>query len=215
MLSPARRHLVKSMFAVITSDQTQLRPGAVVQFPVTWNEYQTLATRRGDTSIPRIKYRSGEILLMSLLPEHGRSSSLVADVVKVILESFGQNYEAFTPVTIELPEVGGIEPDYCFYINNWEAIVGKKRIDWTTDPPPDLAIEIDVTNYTKIDDYLPYRIPEVWIVEGDRLQVYRWQPDEYLVQNHSQFFPNLDIALLVTECLCFASTQGSGAAIRE
>jgi len=36
---------------------------------------------------------------------------------------------------MELPE-SGIEPDYCFYIDNWKAVSGKERINWSVDPPP-------------------------------------------------------------------------------
>lgn len=50
-----------------------------------------------------------------------------------------RKYDGFTPVTMSLPEESGIEPDYYFYINNWEAVLGKKRIDWRQDPPPDLG----------------------------------------------------------------------------
>lgn len=51
-------------------------------------------------------------------------------MVKVLLDHLGQEYEAFTPITMELPQESGIELDYCFYIENWQAIVGKDRINW-------------------------------------------------------------------------------------
>lgn len=152
---------------------------------------------------------------MSPLPEHGRKASLVADVVKVILDRLGQNYEAFIPITIELPEIGGIEPDYCFYIDNWQAAVGKNRINWETDPPLDLVIEIDVTSYTEISDYLLYCIPEVWLIKDDRLEIHGLQQETFLIKDRSQFFPDLEISKLVSECLDDVSTIGSGAAIRE
>jgi len=47
----------------------------------------------------------------------------------------------------------GIEPDQCFYIQNESAIRGKKRLDLTVDPPPDLALEIDVTSRTHPNIY--------------------------------------------------------------
>jgi Uma2 family endonuclease len=62
--------------------------------------------------LPRIKYRNGEILLMSPLPRHGREANILADVVKALLDRENRNYEAFTPITMEIPESGGIEPDY-------------------------------------------------------------------------------------------------------
>ena len=143
------------MYAVISRDKVQLPPGTVVRMPGTWQDYQAICASRGDGSIPRVKYRDGEILLMSPMPRHGREASLLADIVKVLLDSAGRNYEAFTPITMDLPEERGIEPDYCFYIDNWAAVVGKDRIQWDRQPPPDLVIEIDITSYTDAADYFP------------------------------------------------------------
>jgi Uma2 family endonuclease len=131
------------MFALISPEKTQLPAGSVVRIPATWQEYQQLSAQRGHGSIPRLKYRSGEVLLMSPLPVHGRDANLIADIVKALFDHDGREYDAFTPVTMTLPEASGIEPDYCFYIDNWQAVSGKKRIDWQQDPPPDLVIEID------------------------------------------------------------------------
>jgi Uma2 family endonuclease len=58
-------------------------------------------------------------------------------------------------------------PDYCFYIDNWLAVLGKDRIDWQNDPPPDLVIELDVTSYSSVMDYLPYKVPEIWLWKND------------------------------------------------
>jgi Uma2 family endonuclease len=99
------------MFAVVTPEKIQLPPGAVVRLPGSWQDYQALSQQLGDRSIPRLKYRPGEILLMAPLPEHGRKANVSADVVKVLLDHLEQEYEAFTPVTMELPPVSGIEPD--------------------------------------------------------------------------------------------------------
>ena len=87
-----------------------------------WQDYRALSQQLDDRSIPRIKYRPGEILLMAPLPEHGRKAHMAASAVTVILDHLGQEYEAFTPIAMELPEESGIEPDYCFYIARWAAI---------------------------------------------------------------------------------------------
>ena len=55
----------------------------------------------------------------------------------------------------------GIEPDNCFYIQNEAAIRGKNRLDLTIDPPPDLALEIDVTSRTHPNIYEALRVPEL------------------------------------------------------
>ena len=203
------------MFALVSPEKIQLPVGAVVRLPATWQDYQKLFQQRGDRSIPRIKYRSGEVLLMSPLPKHGRDASLIADIIKVLLDYTGREYDSFTPVTMELPDESGIEPDYCFYIDHWQAVSGKERIDWKTDPPPDLVLEIDVTSYSDVNDYLPYGVPEVWLFRKNQLFVYQLQGTEYLSQTHSRYFPNIDLQDLVSRCLQVAYERNTSAAIRE
>jgi Uma2 family endonuclease len=183
--------------------------------PGTWQDYCALRDSRGDSSIPRIKFRDGEILLMSPLPRHGREANILADIVKALLDSEVLNYEAFTPITMDIPEEGGIEPDYCFYIDNWQAAVGKDRIDWQVEPPPDLVIEIDVTTYTAAEDYAPYRVPEVWLFKKSGLKIYRLQGESYQQQPSSRYFPDVDLPTLIAQVLQVASEQGTGAALRE
>ncbi|HAX74830.1 MAG TPA: hypothetical protein DCY88_03105 [Cyanobacteria bacterium UBA11372] len=203
------------MFAVITPEKIQLPPGAVVRLPGSWQDYQKLTQQLGDRSIPRIKYRPGEILLMSPLPIHGRQAHIIAMVATVLLDYSGQEYEAFTPMTMELPEISGIEPDYCFYIDNWEAVAGKDRIAWGVEPSPDLAIEIDVTSYTDVNDYLPYKVPEVWLYKRNQLLIYNLESDRYNIATNSRYFPNINISEILTECFRIASDRNTSAAIRE
>jgi Uma2 family endonuclease len=203
------------MYALISRSKIQLPPGTVVRMLGSWQDYRTLCDSRGDSSTPRIKYRSGEVLLMSPLPKHGRDANILADVVKALLDRQNRNYEAFTPITMELPEQGGIEPDYCFYIDNWQAVVGRDRLEWGTDPSPDLVIEIDVTTYTDANDYILYRVPEVWLLKKNRLAIYSLQESEYQLQATSRYFPDVDLQTLVSQCLEAASERGTGVAIRE
>jgi Uma2 family endonuclease len=203
------------MYAVISPEKIEIPPGSVFQMLGTWEDYQTLSEQLGDRSIPRIKYRPGEIWFMSPLPEHGRNASLVADTVKAILDHLGKEYDAFTPITMKLPQRSGIEPDYCFYIDNWQAVSGKKKINWQVDPAPDLVIEIDITSYTDVNDYLIYKVPEVWLFKNDRVTIYRLQNDRYIVNNRSCYFPDLDILQLIADCFKVASDRNTSVAIRQ
>jgi len=174
-----------------------------------------LCVLRGDSSIPRLKYRNGEVLLMAPLAMHGRDANLIADIVKALLDQKGQEYDAFTPITMTLLEESGIEPDYCFYIDNWEAVSGKNRIDWQKDPPPDLVIEIDVTSYSDISDYLPYRVPEVWLYKNKKTSIYQLQGEIYQRQNTSCHFPDVDLQSIITRYMQIAYTRNTSAAIRD
>ncbi len=203
------------MYAVISREKIQLPAGTVVRMPGTWEDYCALRDSRGDGSIPHIKFRNGEILLMSPLPRHGREANILADIVKVLLDSETRNYEAFTPITMDIPEEGGIEPDYCFYIDNWQAAVGKDRIDWQIDPPPDLVIEIDVTTYTAAEDYAPYRVPEVWLFKKSGLKIYHLQGEAYQQQSSSRYFPEVDLPQVIAGVFQVACDRGTGVALQE
>jgi Uma2 family endonuclease len=205
-----------SMFtAIVSQDQLQVSAGAVLKIPATWQEYLQIRQQRGDGSIPRIKYRHGEVLLMSPMAAHGRDASLLADVAKALLDHEDREYDSFTPVTMELPEESGIEPDYCFYIDNWQAISGKQRINWQEDPPPDLVIEVDVTSYTDVVDYLPYRVPEVWLWKKQMLKIYRLQNGEYALQDKSIFLPSIDLPVILQTVIEDAYARNSSFAIRS
>ncbi len=203
------------MNAMLAGKPIYLPPGSVIRRPGTWQEYDDLRQKRGDGSLPRMKFWQGEILLMSPLPQHGREAHLLASLVTILLDNQGRNYEAFTPITMDIPPVGGIEPDYCFYIDNWQVAVGKNRMDWQTDPPPDLVLEIEVTSYTRAADYAPYGVPEVWLYKNERLQMYCLEGDRYRLHNQSRYFPDIHLSTLVAQVVQTATEKGTGVALRQ
>lgn len=192
----------------------ELAPGTVLKFQCSFADYQCIAAQRAESSIPRLKYRNGELLIMAPLPEHGKKADVLPDIIKTLLDHQNQLYDSYTPMTLVLPQAGGIEPDHCFYITNWKAVQGRQRIDWQIDPPPDLAVEIDVTSFSAIEDYLPYRIPEVWLLK-DRLRIYQLVEGKYIKITRSSYFPNYDLQTLVADTLQIAYEQNTSAAIRQ
>ncbi len=201
--------------AIISPTKLEVPAGAVLRFPATWEEYQQLAQQRGDGSIPRMKYRNGEVLLMSPMPAQGRDASLFSQIAITLLDHDGREYDAYTPITMDIPDESGIEPDFCFYIDNWQAVSGKKRINWQQDPPPDLAIEVDVTSYSDIDDYLPYKVPELWLWKKQNLKIYQFQAGQYVLETQSRWFPETDITAIVQTVIKEIYDRNSSFAIRN
>ncbi len=203
------------MYAIVSPEKINLPPGTVVRLLGNWQDYLALTQQRGDDkSIPRIKYRPGEILLMAPLPVHGFDAHILATIVTVLLDHSEEEYQAYTPITMKLPEQSGFEPDYCFYIDNWAAVTGKGRIDWSVEPPPDLVIEIDVTSYTDVNDYLPYRVPEVWLFKANELSIHGLQDNAYVIQSSSRYFPEINLSEIVRETLQTAIDSSTSTAIR-
>ncbi len=92
--------------------------------------------------------------------------------------------------------------------------MGKDRLDWQVDPPPDLVIEIDVTTYTAAADYAPYGVPEVWLFKQSGLKIYDLQGETYEQSSRSRYFPTVDLPLLIAQVLQVAAAQGTGVALR-
>ena len=94
-----------------------------------------------------------------------------------------------------------IEPDQCFYIQHEAAIRGKKRLDLTIDPPPDLALEIDITSRTHINTYEALGVPELWRHSGGQIQIYVLQAGQYSEVEESPTFPKWSLRALIPQYL--------------
>ena len=87
----------------------------------------------------------------------------------------------------------GFEPDASFYIRNAERVRGKSRIDLDVDPPPDLVVEVDITNPSldKLPIYARLGVPEVWRYDGERLTVFGLRGEGYAEVAESSVLPPL------------------------
>jgi Uma2 family endonuclease len=72
----------------------------------------------------------------------------------------------------------GLDPDDCFWIANAARMAGRDDLDLRTDPPPDLALEVDVTHSAmdRMAIYQSLRVPEVWRLVGDDLTFHVLNP---------------------------------------
>lgn len=203
------------MLPTITPKKIDLPPGTLLKFPGNIEDYEELLAQLGDRSIPRIRLRDKHILLMSPLPKHGKEIYIITNLVNALLLDQGRDWEGFNPITLRHGKEAGLEPDVCFYIDNYQAILGKQKLDLNIDPPPDLAIEIDVTSFTRINDYIPLAIPEVWIYKQEELKIYQFQDNSYWETDASQVFPNFPIKQTIPEYIDRAWKVGSSVALKE
>lgn len=202
----------------ITQDRIDLSPGdeLILRFR-TWQDYENLLARRQDKAGLRIRYNSAtqEIRIMSPLPGHGKNADMLADLVKALLRHQGKDWEAFTPITLKRIERQGVEPDYCFYIENRDRILGKERIDLENDPPPDWVIEIDLTSTTNPEDYQAIGVPELWIYRRDRLLIYCFDGKQYRECQTSPHFRTHNIKTLMPQYVNRGWQVGSSVALQE
>lgn len=182
---------------------------------VTWEQYETLYAELGeDRRVPRLNYCNGTLEIMSPLPAHERPHRIIADIVKALLDAQERDWEDFGSTTFKKPKRAGLEPDTCFYIQNAERVRALMRMDMDTDPPPDLAIEADVTSKTTLDAYATLQVPEVWIYDNGRLTIHLLQDGDYQPGITSQVFPNLPITTWVPDLVQAAIATGTSTMLR-
>ena len=203
------------MLPTITQTAIELPPGTRLQFPATLADYEQLVEQLRDRASIRIRFHENQIFLMAPLPEHGNQADVLSDLVKALLRHQQQDWQSFDPITLRQTGLPGVEPDACFYIQNRQAILGKQRIDLNQDPPPDLALEIDLTAMTAIADYVPLAVPEVWIYKLDNLKIYQFANNRYLERDTSQVFPGIPVKDIIPKYVNRAWHVGSSIALRE
>jgi len=109
----------------------------------------------------------------------------------------------------------GTEPDTCFYVANAGRIIGKRKIDLDSDPPPDIAVEIDTTNEsrTTFSIYAALGVPEIWRYDGKQIEMFNLKDDSYIRTDTSRFLAGLSSSLL-TEFLEASKTGSQTATLR-
>ncbi|MEQ8754965.1 MAG: Uma2 family endonuclease [Coleofasciculus sp. G1-WW12-02] len=161
---------------------------------ISWQTYETLLEELCDRRL-RLTYNRGSLEIMAPSPEHELSKTVMGRFVETLAEETNLPIYPLGSTTLKRPELSGAEPDECFYIHQIGAVRGKKRLDLTKDPAPDLVIEIDVTNTSPnpLQVYVDLGVAEVWIYNGVALVIQTLQNSTYITTKTSQFFPNLPI----------------------
>jgi Uma2 family endonuclease len=159
---------------------------------VSWAEFEQVLLELGEKRATRIAYYDGELEIRMPLPEHERIKVLVSNLLVVLLEELDLPWESLGSATFKNDRMKtGIEPDDCFYLKNCQAIVGKKRLDLAIDPPPDLAIEIDLTSATQLSAYEALGVPEIWRYRQGKLAIFVLLDGRYRESSTSSLFPML------------------------
>ncbi len=112
-----------------------LEPGQKVTLqPVSWEGFEAILSQLEERRSSRIAYADGILEIMAPLPEHERAKVLLADLVKTLLKAQKRQWEPLGSTTFKREEMkAGIEPDDCFYIQNYKAVIGKNRLDLTVE----------------------------------------------------------------------------------
>jgi Uma2 family endonuclease len=194
---------------LVEISRIQVLPGERLRLrDVDWAEFESILADLGDHRLSRVAYHQGVLEVMSPSPEHESTKDSISDVVKILLIEWDITAYSLGSTTFTKRSMAtGIEPDQCFYINNAAAIQGRDRLNLEVDPPPDLAIEIDVTSRTHLDIYTTLGVKEVWRFRKNKLEINQLRNGVYVVTSESQFFPGIDLATQISRFMQQARTE--------
>jgi Uma2 family endonuclease len=197
-------------------EQLTIPPGnKVVLTNISWETFENILNNLGEGYSARLAYDDGILEIKMPLLGHEDDKEIIGDLVKALLEELNLDFRAAGSTTFKRPDVQkGVEPDQSFYIQNEPAIRGKREIDLTVDPPPDLAVEIDNTSKTRLDSYEALGVPELWIYDNQALKIYLLQEQKYIESNVSANFANFPVCSAIPHYLEQSKTLGRSAAIR-
>ncbi len=153
---------------------------------------------------------------MTPLPEHEINKVLITNLVEILLEELDIEFWSLGSTTFKNKIIlQVIEPDNCFYIEHESAVRGKDSLDLTIDPPPDLAIEVEVTSRSNPNIYATLGVPELWQFEKGNLQINLLQDGIYVESDVSPHFPDLPLVDIIPEYLAKAQENGRNKTIKE
>ncbi|MCM3873512.1 MAG: Uma2 family endonuclease [Pyrinomonadaceae bacterium] len=166
---------------------------------VSWSTYESLLRDHPDAASPRFTYDRGDLLIMVTSPEHEKINRTLNLLVDLLAEEFQVQSCAFGSTTYKRRDLKrGFEPDSCFYFKNEQRMRGKKRLNLAVDPPPELVVEIDISNSSlkKLPLFAAFGIAEVWRFDGQEMEILVLQHNEYYRRENSLALPKVTAAAI-------------------
>jgi len=202
----------------IAFKQIILNPGEKILLQdVSWSQFESLLEELGLQRNSRLGYSHGLLEIMVPLPEHEKAKEIISDMVKILLDELHIKCESLGSTTFKNPAMSqAVEPDSCFYIANFQAVINQDRIDLSTTPPPDLAIEIDISSRTRLENYRILGVPELWRYNHQGIEIKVLENGEYISYDYSPNFPQFpQLKEIINQAIKRSKQQGRSQTLWE
>jgi Uma2 family endonuclease len=194
--------LERSTMVVPTTSQAT--DSIVVLSDVDWTTYERLRALDANRNV-RMTFDRGVLVLMSPSKLHERIAELLAQMILVWTEEFDVRRQSAGSTTMKRELLKrGFEPDKAFYLEHEPQVRNRDDFEPGIDPPPDLAIEVDVTalSTSRFAIYAEFGVPEIWRWYDGRILVYRLQSGDYIPVDASVSLPGFPLAEADQVLLC-------------
>jgi Uma2 family endonuclease len=179
-----------------TAEQAQ-NPQRVVLHGVPWATYVALRDVSQSRNV-RMTFDRGELEMMSPSKRHEICAHLLGRLIETWSEELDIDIQSCRTMTCRREDLErGFEPDNSYYVKHEPQVWQKMELDLSADPPPDLAVEIDLSDATmkKMPLCAAFGVPELWRYDGRTLEVYELGAEgQYVQRPTSVSFPPLPLA---------------------
>jgi Uma2 family endonuclease len=160
---------------------------------ISWPFYKAFCDELTDRRI-RLTYDEGLLEIMVIKRPHEFFKTMLADLIRQIVLYYDIPIASGGSMTCQREDLKkGFEPDECWWIAHEAIVRGREELDFTVDPSPDLAIEVEITSslVNRVGIYASLRVPEIWRFDGTKLRFCVLANDTYLDAQSSLAFPFL------------------------
>jgi Uma2 family endonuclease len=161
---------------------------------ISWSTFEAILKETGDKRGYRFAYDGDVLEIMTPLYEHENPRVQLDRFIAILAEELEIEIKSAGSMTLKRSLLRkGIEPDNCYYIQSEPLVKDKQTLSLETDPPPDLAIEIDITHSSinKLELYAALGVTELWRYNGQIIKFYHLQNQDYQESELSPTFPFL------------------------
>lgn len=166
---------------------------------VSWETYERLLTDLLDCSVPHLTYDQGRLEIMSPTAKHEEVNRNIERLVTITTLEMNVEVRSLGSTTFKREDLArGFEPDSCFYVQNERAIRGKRELDLSVDPPPDIVFEVDITSSSidKRSIFAQFAVPEVWRYDDESIEILNLVNSVYVKTERSSVLPFLTAQVL-------------------
>lgn len=160
---------------------------------ISWETYEHLVEDLGEQHL-RLTYHRGRLTIMSPLPKHDRVKKFIGRMIELFALEMRISMSCYGSATWKRGDMdAGLEADECYYVQSEPLVRGKDNVDLNVDPPPDLAVEVDITRQVlaRLPIYAALGVPELWHYRNDKLRVLVLKDGAYVPADTSLAFPML------------------------
>ncbi len=188
----------------------------VILHDVSWETYERLLAEHQESSTTRFTYDRGTLEILILSVKHEKLKEKLMTLVGAMAEALDIDIEGAGSTTFRRRDLAhGFEPDACYYITSASLVRQKDELDLTIDPPPELVIEIDITNpsLNKFPIFAALGVAEVWRHDGAQITIFRLAAGAYDEVDASALLPGVTAAL-INQMLAASRTMKRGDWVR-